>query len=121
MIKEYPQRPAADSLAERQYLERRLGEIERSMGVIAARLGTPTPIAQELDVLDRARELVGDLLKEVHVLTLDEAIAARLAWLDRVEALQGRESDEPTPALNRVPIDRRLFQDIELGWRGRRQ
>lgn len=117
MIHDYPRRPLADSTRERRFLERRLVEVERDMGRLAARLGAPTPITQELDVFDRARELVNDMLKQVHVRPLDEAIAAQLDWLGRVEERHGEDGGEPKTDLNRIALDRRLLEDLHRGWR----
>jgi hypothetical protein len=121
MTTEHTPRSAADSQAERTYLERRLSEVDRYLGQLAARLGTPTPITQELDTLDRARELAGELLMEINVRTLDEAMSAKLAWLDRMEARQANRGGEPAIALRTVALDRRLVEEIRRGWETRRR
>lgn len=117
MTQDYDSRPAADTLAERQYLQGRLGEIEAGMGEVAARLGAPTPITQEMDALDRARELTNDMLKQIRVRSLDDAIAAQLDWLDRVEERQARDDGEPTASFDKIALDRKLLVDLREGWR----
>ncbi|MFN2250975.1 MAG: hypothetical protein ACK2UL_03580 [Anaerolineae bacterium] len=117
MIQDYPSRPAADSEAERKYLRRRLREIEVGMGEVAAGLEMPTPITQELDALDRARELTNDMLKQIRVRSLEDAIAAQLDWLDRVEARQTSDDPEPKPDFDKIPLDRKLLIDLREGWR----
>jgi len=117
MIQDYAPRPASETLRERTFLERRIVEVERDMGRLAAGIGAPAPITQELDVLDRARELWGDMLRQVRVRPLDDAVTAQLDWLNRVEERQARADGEPKPDLNRVALDRRLLSDLLRSWR----
>lgn len=121
MVTAYTPRPTAESLAERKFLARRLAEVERGLGRVAAVLGTPTPITQPLDVLDRARELTGDLVKQVQVIPLEEAITAHLAWLERAEARLAEDDGEPKVALDRIDLDRRLLGDLLVAWQAARQ
>jgi hypothetical protein len=121
MIKDYGPRPAPESVAERQFLQRRLDEVERALGRAAADLGTPTPITQGLDALDRARELVSDMSRQVQVRPLEEAIASHLAWLDRAEAQGSPGNGEPKVAFNRIALDRRLLADLLAGWQSARR
>lgn len=116
-MKEYPLRPYTEYLPEQQYLTGRMNEVEKGMGKIAARLGEPTPITESLDVLDRARELVADLYKQVTVRPLVEAVETQLRWLDRAEARLGQADGEPKNDLTRIPIDRVLLETIRQGWR----
>jgi hypothetical protein len=121
MVKEYAVRPTTESAAERRYLERRLAEVERDMGRLAAAQALPTPNTQPLEALGRGRELIHDLLKEVQVRSLDEAVSAHLAWLDRAETRAGVANGEPKVALDRIPLDRRVLQDLQKGWQASRQ
>jgi hypothetical protein len=113
----YSLRPAKDYGAEQQFLNQRILEIEKGMGKVAARNQVQLPIAQNLDALDRARELTSDLFKQVRVRPLDEAILAQLAWLERSETKLGLDDGEPKVALNRIALDRRLLQDLLSQWR----
>jgi len=112
-------RPEAEFLPEQEYLEGRLGQIEKGLGQLAARAGTPTRITQPLDALDRARELVAEMHKQVRARPLQEALESRLAWLDRVEARRQTEDNEPKPEINRIALDRRLLADVLKGWQAR--
>jgi hypothetical protein len=116
MVTEYKLRPEAEYLPEQRYLARRLSEIEQGLGRVAARLGEPTPITQPLDALDRARELAADLVKQVQVRPLEEAVAAQLAWLARAEARQQVQDGEPKAAFNRIALDQRILGDLLAGW-----
>jgi hypothetical protein len=101
---------------ERAYLNERMSEIEKGMGKVAARGESPDTIGQDLDSLDRARELVSELEKQVLVRPLDEAIDARLDWLERVETRHEETSGEPLPAMTAIPLDRAILQDLAEGW-----
>lgn len=116
----YPLRREDDYLPEQNYLTGRVLEIEKALGKVAAGLGEPTPITQPLDALDRARELAGDLAKEVRVRSLADAVRHRLDWLARAEARAGQAGGEPKTDLNRIALDRRLLQELEAGWKSRR-
>ena len=120
MSKTYTPRPEADVLPEQRYLTERMAQIEKGMGKVAARLGTPTPIEQSLDALDRARELVADMLKQIRLRPIEEAVRAQLDWLDRAEARLGVADGEPKIGHNRIALDRRLLTDVLEGWRARR-
>ena len=109
-----------DYLPEQEYLTRRILDIEKSLGKVAARLGAPTPITQPLDALDRAREIAGDLAKEVRVRSLEEAVRHRLGWLARAEVRAGQVGGEPKAELESIDLDRRLLQELEAGWKSRR-
>jgi hypothetical protein len=87
------------------------------MGKVAAGLGSPTPITQELYTLDRARQLTNDMLKQVRVRSLDDAIDAQLGWLDRAEEHQSRDDGEPIVRFDQIALDRRLLIDLREGWR----
>ena len=113
----YTLRPAQEYIAEQQFLNQRILDIEKGMGKVAARSSGQMPVAQNLDALDRARELTGDMFKQVRVRPLEEAIQAQLAWLDRAEASLGQDNGEPKIDLNRIALDRRLLQDIQTLWR----
>lgn len=119
-MKEYPLRAHTEYLPEQEYLTGRMADVEKGMGKIAARLGEPTPITEPLDVLDRARELVADMFKQVTVRPLEEAVDLQLQWLDRAEARLGAEDGEPKNDLTRIPIDRVLLETIREGWLGSR-
>jgi len=110
-------RPYNDYQAEQKYLTGRLQEVERGLGRVAARLGEPTPISEPLDALDRARELVADMVKQVTVRPLEEAIQRQLEWLGRAEERLGQANGEPKHDLNRIALDRVLLQSIRDGWR----
>lgn len=116
-MKEYPLRSYTEYLPEQDYLNRRMQEVESGMGRVAARLGEPTPITEPLDALDRARELVADLFKQVTVRPLEEAIDVQLQWLDRAEARAGQADGEPKNKLTRIPLDRALLETLREGWR----
>ena len=120
MAENYELRRPAAYLPEQEFLKARMAQVEEGMGRIAARLGQPTPITSPLDVMDRARELVSDLSREVTVRPLDDAIVARLDWLDRAEGRLGSSSGEPDLALTRIPVDRVLLRELLAGWQARR-
>jgi len=120
MAQAYGMRPDTEFLVEQQYLQQRITDIERSMGRVAARHAEPVGISQPMDALDRARELVGDMLRQVRVRSLEDAIRAQLAWLDAAEQRLERRDGEPKIAFNRIELDRRLLGDILTGWRARR-
>jgi hypothetical protein len=117
MVQEYTSRSEADSAAERAFLEKQLLVIEKGLGRVAAESASATPLTQRLDALDRAREITTDLLMQVHVRPLDDAIAARLDWLERVEARQADDSSMPKTKLDIVALDRRLLEDLRDLWR----
>jgi hypothetical protein len=112
-------RPEGDTLAERRFLGERLVSVEKDMGRLAARLGAPTPGVQEMDALDRARELLADLRAEVSVRPLDEAMSAHLAWLDRAQADRSGAEESSLPALDMIDLDRRILTDLQRSWRAR--
>ncbi|MFQ5459441.1 MAG: hypothetical protein ACE5EL_01475 [Anaerolineae bacterium] len=114
-------RADSEIAAEQSFLQRRVLEIEAAMGAVAARAGTPTGISQPLDALDRARELTNDMYRQVRVRTLADAVAAQLAWLDRIDSLAAQEGGEPKLAMSRTPLDRRLLTDLLLAWRAEQQ
>jgi len=116
MAEEYLLRRPDRYLSEQAYLQQRFLEVEKNLGRVAARLGQPTPITSPLDALDRAREITSDLSREVTVRALDEAIEARLEWLDRAEARQGAQDGEPKNDLNRIALDRVLLLELKSGW-----
>lgn len=117
MPADYALRPEAEFLAEQKYLNGRMEDIEKNLGKVAARLGTPTPITQPLDALDRARELVGDMFRQVRVRSLEDAIRTQLAWLDAAERRLAARDGEPKVKFNRIELDRRLLGDILAGWK----
>ena len=116
MAEEYILRRPDRYLPEQAYLNERFLQVEKNLGRVAARLGQPTPITSSLDALDRARELTSTLSREVTVRALDDAIQARLDWLDRAEALQGQDNGEPKTDLNRIALDRVLLSELMSGW-----
>jgi len=120
MPTEYALRPTAEFLAEQKHLEQRMAQIEKNMGKVAARAPGAAPIAQPMDALDRARELVTDLAKQVRVRPLEEAVQRQLAWLDAAEARLGKQDGEPKVEYNRIDLDRRLLAEILQGWKARR-
>lgn len=121
MTVDYALRPFNDYLPEQAYLSDRMQQVERGLGRVAARLGEPTPITEPLDALDRARELVADMAKQVTVRPLEAAIQAQLAWLERAEARLGQADGEPKHDLNRIALDRVLLEDLREGWRALRR
>lgn len=120
MVREFSTRSGADSAAERDYLEKRLKDIEAGMGRVSAESRTPGPITQRMDALDRARELTNDMLKQIYVRSLDEALDAQLDWLGRVEARQHEESGEPKTSFDKIALDRRLLTELRDGWHAER-
>jgi hypothetical protein len=116
----YGLREAADYAAEQKFLNQRILDIEKGMGRVAARVGDTMPIPQNLDALDRARELTGDMFRQVRVRPLEAAIQAQLDWLDRAEERQGRSDGEPKVDYNRIALDRRLLGDLLAEWRAHR-
>lgn len=121
MIEDFALRSEQAFLPERAFLERRVLEIEKGMGKVAARGGDgSTRISQPLDALDRAREITGGLMRQVRVRALDEAIAAQLAWLDRAEARAALADGEPKVRLDRIALDRRILNDLAQAWKARR-
>ena len=120
MTPTYALRPAADYAAEQRFLTRRIQEIEKGMGKVAARTPEGGPIPQPMDALDRARELTADMFKQVRVRPLDEALQAQLDWLERAEANLAEANGEPKVALNRIALDRRLLTDLQALWRAQR-
>lgn len=121
MTLDYALRPFNDYAAEQSYLTDRMQQVERGLGRVAARLGEPTPITEPLDALDRARELVADLYKQVTVRSLEAAVQAQLDWLDRADARLGLADGEPKHDLNRIALDRALLEDLREGWRALRR
>jgi len=121
MTLDYALRPFNDYAAEQKYLTDRMQQVERGLGRVAARLGEPTPITEPLDALDRARELVADLYKQVAVRPLETAVQAQLDWLDRADARLGLADGEPKHDLNRIALDRALLEDLREGWRALRR
>lgn len=117
MAIDYAFRSREDYEAEQRYLTERMMQVEKGMGRVAAKLGEPTPITSQLDTLDRSRELVADMYKQVTVRSLEDAIAAQLDWLDRAEARQAAEGGEPKTDMNRIPVDRAILEEIRDGWR----
>lgn len=120
MVQSFPMRPETEIHAEQAFLQRRLVEIERSMGVVAAVGGGATAISQPLDVLDRARELTSDTLRQVRIRSIEECVNGQISWLDRSEAKIGLADGEPKLALDRIVLDRRLLSDILKAWRAGR-
>ena len=116
MAEEYRLRRPDRYLPEQAYLQENFLRVEKNLGRVAARLGQPTPITSPLDALDRARELTSDLGREVTVRGLEEAIGARLSWLDRAEAHQAEDDPEPRNDLNRIALDRVLLRELLAGW-----
>ncbi len=112
----YEPRSASQIAAEERYLRHRLEQIEKGLGTVAARLAAPAPAGPSLLALDRARQLAGELLAQIRVRTLEEAITARLEWLDRAAARR-KESAEPLPRLDLTDLDRRLLTDLLAAWR----
>jgi hypothetical protein len=113
----YTLRPEKDYAAEQDFLSRRIKEIEKGMGKVAARTPETGTIGQPMDALDRARELTADMYKQVRVRPLDEALQAQLDWLGRAEANLAQADGEPKLALNRIALDRRLLTDLLTQWR----
>ena len=118
MTRDFTPRPEPETLAERRFLERRLAQVEADMGRLAARACAPTPSTPQLEALGRGRALLADLLAEIRVRTLADALTARLTWLERVQARQSDAKDpEPKPTLARAALDGRLLHDLEAAWR----
>ncbi|MCC7020123.1 MAG: hypothetical protein IT332_10235 [Ardenticatenales bacterium] len=117
MSTDYALRDPSDYVHEQKYLTARMHEIEAGLGRVAAETGTPTPITERLDTLDRARELVSDMYKQVQIRSLEAAVAAQMTWLDGVDARQSRTDGEPKNVMTRVVVDRALLNDILAGWR----
>lgn len=117
MSTDYALRDPSDYVHEQKYLTARMLEIEAGLGRVAAETGTPTPITERLDTLDRARELVSDMYKQVQIRSLEAAVAAQMTWLDGVDARQTRTDGEPKNVMTRVEVDRALLNDILAGWR----
>jgi hypothetical protein len=113
-------RPEADLRPEQSFLQRRIEAIESAMGEVAAVSGGATPLSQPLDALDRSRELASDLLRQVRVRPLPQAVDAQLAWLDRAEARLAKADGEPKVGFNRIALDRRLLQDVKTAWQSER-
>jgi len=120
MINAYTLRPDADYLAEQAYLRKRVEQIEKGMGKLAGRAREPQVITQQMDALDRARELTGSLAKQVRVRPLAEAVRAQKEWLERARAHQGDLKGEPRMAFNRIELDLRLLDEILAGWQAPR-
>jgi len=114
---DYTLRDPSDYVHEQKYLTARMLEIETGLGRVAAETGTPTPITERLDALDRARELVADMYKQVQIRPLEAAVAAQMTWLDGVDARQARTDGEPKNVMRSIEIDRVLLSDIVAGWR----
>ncbi len=120
MINTYPLRPDADYLAEQAYLRKRVEQIEKGMGKLAGRAHEPQVITQQMDALDRARELTGSLAKQVRVRPLAEAVRAQKEWLERASAHRADPKGEPVMAFNRIALDLRLLDEILAGWQAPR-
>jgi hypothetical protein len=120
VTKDYIPRPEKEYAAEQKFLNQRILDIETGMGKVVAREATTMPIPQRLDALDRARELTGDMYKQVRVRPLEEAVAAQLAWLADAEARLDKADGEPKVAYNRIALDRRLLTDLVEQWRAQR-
>lgn len=117
MMRDYALRSENETASERRFLERRIANVERDMGRLAARLGTPTPQAPELEVLDRARALFSDLHKQVRVRPLEDALGSRLDWLSRAAARRADGPDaDPKPELGLIALDQRLLSDLLEQW-----
>lgn len=114
----YTLRAQEDIVPEQVFLQRRVIEIEKAMGRVAAH--GAVPIAQPLDVLDRAREITNDMYRQVRVRPLSEAISGQLEWLDRAEERLQQDDGEPKVDFNRVVLDRRLLHDLERAWAAER-
>lgn len=121
MAIDYAIRKQDDYDAEQRYLTERMAQVEKGMGRVAAKLGEPTPITSQLDALDRGRELVADMYKQVTVRPLEDAIQAQLDWLARAEARQAQEGGEPKTDMNRIALDRVLLEELRAGWRRAQQ
>ena len=115
-IREYHLRPEAESLPEQKYLRALVIQIEKNLGKVAARLGEPVTLSQPLDALDRARELTNDMMKQVRVRPLEEAVASQKAWLDRAQANLDASNGEPKNDMNKIELDQRLLDEILAGW-----
>jgi hypothetical protein len=113
-------RTDADLGAEQAFLQRRIDDIEAALGTVAAVGGGATPLSQPLDALDRSREIASDMLRQVRVRGLEDAIAAQLDWLDRAEERLSRQDGEPKVAFNRIALDRRLLSDLRIAWQSER-
>jgi hypothetical protein len=119
-ITDYAARDEEATRAEQRFLADRILHIEAGTGRVAAQLGAPAPSAERLQALHRARELTAEMHRQVRVRSLEDAIVARLSWLDRVEARQAASDYDPATELNMVALDRRLLQDMLAGWRSGR-
>lgn len=119
-IREYPLRSESDALAEQKYLRERVIQIEKNLGKVAARSGQPVALSQPMDALDRARELTNDMMKQVRVRPLEEAVASQKAWLDRAQANLEAENGEPKMDMNKIALDHRLLDEILAGWQSAR-
>lgn len=115
------ERPDDVFARERRYLQQRLEQIERGLGALAARHGTPTPSTQQLEALERGRQLAAELLRQIRVRSLEEAIQSRLDWLERAAARRAQPSDEALPELQLLDLDRRLLAELLAGWRNVRR
>lgn len=120
MINEYSMRPDADFLPEQVYLRKRVEQIEKGMGKLAGRAREPQVITQQMDALDRARELANALQKQVRVRPLAEAVRAQQAWLERARAHQADPKGEPRMDFNRIELDLRLLEELLAGWQAPR-
>jgi hypothetical protein len=120
-IKEYSLRAEADFLPEQKYLRERVLQIEKSLGKVAAKL-PPGTLSQPMDALDRARELAGDMAKQVRVRPLAEAVGAQKAWLERARTNMAAAPGQGEPPLhfNRIDLDLRLLDELLAGWNSKR-
>jgi len=119
-IREYHLRPETESLPEQIYLRERVIQIEKNLGKVAARLGEPVTLSQPLDALDRARELTNDMMKQVRVRPLEEAVSSQKAWLDRAQVHLDASNGEPKMNMNKIDLDQRLLDEILAGWQATR-
>jgi hypothetical protein len=115
-IKEFSARPMDERKAEQAYLRRRLGQVEKGFGKLAARLPAPSPLTPDQFAIARARELIGDLDREIRLRPLEHAIQNRLTWLERVEQRAKSDDGEPKPKYSGIPLDRAILGDLLKGW-----
>ena len=120
MINEYSMRPDADFLPEQAYLRKRVEQIEKGMGKLAGRAREPQVITQQMDALERARELANALPKQGRVRPRAEAVRAQTEWLERARAHQADPKGEPRMDFNRIELDLRLLDELLAGWQAPR-
>ena len=98
------------------YLKNRLDQVDKGLGKLAARLPAPAPLTPEQMSVTRAREIIGDLSREVRVRSLEAAIEGRLNWLARSIERTARADGEPKPLMTVPELDIAILKDLLSGW-----